>query len=62
MRFEKIPYDHLNARQKEQFNFQKIAATLAEFGFNCINLAAGGHREMVTRARHHKLKIAMWRG
>src|SRR5450432_159194 len=39
MRFEKIPYGSLNAKQKEQFNFQKIAATLAEFGFNCIKLA-----------------------
>ena len=39
MRFEKIPYDSLNAKQKEQFNFQKIAATLAEYGFNCIKLA-----------------------
>lgn len=39
MQFEKIPYGSLNARQKEQFNFQKIAATLAEYGFNCIKLA-----------------------
>ncbi len=39
MRFEKIHYGSLNAKQKEQFNFQKIAATLAEYGFNCIKLA-----------------------
>ena len=37
-RFETIPYKRLNARQKELFNFQKIAATLADFGFNCIKL------------------------
>uniref|UniRef100_A0A372ISP5 PD(D/E)XK endonuclease domain-containing protein n=1 Tax=Paracidobacterium acidisoli TaxID=2303751 RepID=A0A372ISP5_9BACT len=29
----------MNARQKELFNFQKIAATLADYGFNCIKLA-----------------------
>jgi frataxin-like iron-binding protein CyaY len=38
-RFKKVPYDSLNARQKELFNFQKIAATLADCGFNCIKLA-----------------------
>jgi hypothetical protein len=37
--FKKIPYNMLNARQKEQFNFQKIAATLADYGFNCIKLS-----------------------
>ncbi len=38
-RFQKVPYERLNARQKELFNFQKIAATLADYGFNCIKLA-----------------------
>jgi hypothetical protein len=38
-RFESIRYDSLNARQKELFNFQKLAATLADYGFNCIKLA-----------------------
>jgi hypothetical protein len=38
-RFEKVNYDALTARQKELFNFQKIAATLADCGFNCIKLA-----------------------
>jgi frataxin-like iron-binding protein CyaY len=37
-RFERICYDTLNARQKELFNFQKVAATLADYGFNCIKL------------------------
>ncbi len=37
--FKKIPYSSLTARQKELFNFQKIAATLADYGFNCIKLA-----------------------
>jgi hypothetical protein len=38
-RFEKVHYSSLNARQKELFNFQKIAATLADCGYNCIKLA-----------------------
>jgi frataxin-like iron-binding protein CyaY len=37
--FKKIAYNDLKARQKELFNFQKIAATLADYGFNCIKLA-----------------------
>lgn len=37
--FEHIQYDALNARQKELFNFQKLSATLADYGFNCIKLA-----------------------
>jgi frataxin-like iron-binding protein CyaY len=37
--FQHINYKTLNARQKEQFNFQKIAGVLADYGFNCIKLA-----------------------
>ncbi|MGA9543036.1 MAG: hypothetical protein WBQ85_05685 [Candidatus Sulfotelmatobacter sp.] len=37
--FKMVDYDRLTARQKELFNFQKIAATLADYGFNCIKLA-----------------------
>ena len=33
-----IQYDDLNAKQKEIYNFQKIAAALADYGFNCIKL------------------------
>lgn len=33
-----IRYDDLNAKQKEIYNFQKIAAALADYGFNCIKL------------------------
>jgi frataxin-like iron-binding protein CyaY len=36
---EHISYNDLNARQKEQFNFQKLASLLASYGFNCIKLA-----------------------
>ena len=38
-RFKKVGYGDLKAKQKELFNFQKIAATLADYGFNCIKLA-----------------------
>ena len=37
--FKTISYKTLKGRQKELFNFQKIAATLADYGFNCIKLA-----------------------
>lgn len=37
--FQKVDYKTLNAKQKELFNFQKIAATLADWSFNCIKLA-----------------------
>ena len=36
--FEKIDYNCLNAKQKENFNFQKVAAAFADYGFNCIQL------------------------
>ena len=39
MKFKKIKYTDLNSRQKEIFNFQKVAGVLAEYGFNCIKLA-----------------------
>ena len=39
MQLKKILYDDLNAKQKEIFNFQKLAARLADYGFNCIKLA-----------------------
>ncbi|MEI7758754.1 MAG: hypothetical protein WCJ05_01050 [bacterium] len=36
MMLKKIKYTNLNARQKENYNFQKIAATLAEYGYSCM--------------------------
>lgn len=35
----KIEYTELNARQKETYNFHKIAARLSDFGFNSIKLS-----------------------
>jgi hypothetical protein len=34
-----IEYNELNAKQKEIYNFQKVAALMADYGFNCIKLA-----------------------
>lgn len=39
MSFAPVAYDQLNARQKEIYNFQKIAARMADYGFNCIWLS-----------------------
>ncbi len=39
MTFQRVIYRRLNSRQKENFNFQKIAARLADYGFNCLRLS-----------------------
>ena len=39
MRLKRIKYDELNGKQKEIYNFQKLTAILADYGFNCIKLA-----------------------
>lgn len=36
MSFVKVDYASLNARQQELYNFQKMAARLADYGYNCI--------------------------
>jgi len=38
MKFEKILYSELNSRQQESYNFQKISAILADYGFATIKL------------------------
>lgn len=38
MKLKKITYSKLNSRQKETFNFQKVAGLLADYGFNCMKL------------------------
>jgi len=37
--YKKIDYKDLNSKQKENYNFQKIAAHLADYGFNCLRLS-----------------------
>ena len=39
MKLRRVKYSDLNSRQKEVFNFQKVAALLAGFGFHCIKFA-----------------------
>jgi hypothetical protein len=39
VKLKKIQYKDLNSKQKEIYNFQKVAAILAAYGFNCIKLA-----------------------
>lgn len=36
--FQRIDYKDLNSRQKENYNFQKVAGELADFGYNCLRL------------------------
>jgi len=43
MNLAPIRYDDLTAKQKEIYNFQKVAARLADYGFNCIKLADDWH-------------------
>jgi len=36
--FAPVPYSQLNARQRENFNFHKVAARLADYGFHSLRL------------------------
>jgi len=38
VQLDRVEYTELNARQKESYNFQKVAARLADYGFNSIRL------------------------
>ena len=38
MELKKIQYKSLNARQKENYNYHKIASALAEYGYDCMRL------------------------
>ncbi len=39
MKLRRIEYTDLSSKQKEVFNFHKIAGKLSEYGYNCIKLA-----------------------
>jgi hypothetical protein len=43
MKFKKIQYKDLNSKQKENYNFQRLAAVLADYGYNCIRLSDDAH-------------------
>lgn len=34
--FQRVKYEDLNSRQKENYNFQKVASELADYGYNCM--------------------------
>jgi hypothetical protein len=34
-----IKYENLNSRQRENYNFHKVAARLADYGYNCLRLS-----------------------
>lgn len=36
MKFEKIVYSELNSKAKEMYNFQKVSARLADYGFTTM--------------------------
>ena len=38
MQLIKVNYKDLNARQKENYNYHKVASALAEYGFNSMRL------------------------
>ena len=37
--FQRVAYSDLNARQQENRNFHKLAARMADYGFNCLRLS-----------------------
>lgn len=37
--FQKVSYESLNSRQRENFNFQKVSALLADYGFVTMRLS-----------------------
>ncbi|MBM2294900.1 hypothetical protein JQX09_23505 [Sulfitobacter pseudonitzschiae] len=37
--FRKVEYNDLNAKQKENYNFHKIAARLADYGYHSMKLS-----------------------
>ena len=39
MKLERVEYENLNARQKENFNFQKVSSVLADFGYTTLRLS-----------------------
>lgn len=39
-RLTRVPYDSLNSRQQEAYNFQKVSAVLADYGLVTIRLSS----------------------
>jgi hypothetical protein len=43
LQLRRIKYDDLNGKQKENYNFQKVSAVLAEYGFVTMRLSDDWH-------------------
>ena len=41
MTLEKIKYNSLNSKQKENYNYHKVASALADYGYDSIELVWG---------------------
>jgi hypothetical protein len=37
-KYSQVSYSSLNSKQRENYNFHKVAATLADYGFNSLRL------------------------
>jgi hypothetical protein len=37
-KYSQVPYSSLNSKQRENYNFHKVATTLADYGFNSLRL------------------------
>ena len=37
--FDHVRYEDLTSRQQENYNFQKLASRLADYGYNCLRLS-----------------------
>ena len=38
LRLEKVEYEHLNSKQKESYNFQKLGSILADYGYTAYKI------------------------
>lgn len=44
MKLKRIDFNGLNTRQRENYNYHKVAAHLADYGFNCVRIADDDER------------------
>jgi hypothetical protein len=61
-KFTLIEYKDLNARQQENYNFQKVAGRLADYGFNCLRLTddwEGADFIAIHKESEHFLKVQL---
>lgn len=62
MQLQRIEYDQLSARQKENYNFQKLSAVLADFGYVAMRLSDDWNgADFIAQHIHHEafLKVQL---